>query len=81
MRVFGQTLFIEAVAHFVQGAVEGVCPLFTAVAGGEPDIARPHAGTEGVRGGVEPPGFEIEAHFFEHKEAQCVLNFGLELEQ
>ncbi len=43
------------------------------VAGGQPAIVRAHLGAEGMHGGVDAPGLEIEAHAFRHAAIEPLL--------
>jgi hypothetical protein len=54
--LLGQALFVEAVPPFVQRGAERVREAVLAVAGGQPGVAVPEAGAEGMCRGIEPAG-------------------------
>src|SRR5437868_4008725 len=66
-------LLVEAVPGLVHAPEERAAEVALLVARGEAHVARRERGAERVRGHVEPPRLEVEAHGADHREAELLL--------
>ncbi len=62
---FGKALVVEAVAGFVENAIEGDHEIRLVVTGGHAGVVGAETGAEGVGAGVESAGGSVEADFGE----------------